>query len=223
MQRLANLFDSSVGKKVVMAVTGFILFGYVAGHVTGNLLVFLGPHAINGYGLFLHTFLHGTGIWIARAGLLAAVVLHVWASVSLTAENRAARPVGYRRRENRESTLASRSMILTGPVLAGFIVYHLAHFTTGSLHPSFVPGDVYHNLVAGFRSWGAAAFYTLAMLALGLHLYHGAWSMLQTLGASHPRWNLLRNRAAKVATVLIVAGFLSVPAAVILGLLRQGK
>ncbi|PYQ23076.1 MAG: hypothetical protein DMF79_04660 [Acidobacteria bacterium] len=223
MQRLANLFDSSVGKKVVMAVTGFILFGYVAGHVTGNLLVFLGPHAINGYGLFLHTFLHGTGIWIVRAGLLGAVVLHVWAATSLTAENRAARPVGYRRRENRESTLASRSMILTGPVLAGFIVYHLAHFTTGSLHPSFVPGDVYHNLVAGFRSWGAAAFYTLAMLALGLHLYHGAWSMLQTLGASHPRWNLLRNRAAKVATVLIVAGFLSVPAAVILGLLRQGK
>ena len=223
MQRLANLFDSSVGKKVVMAVTGFILFGYVAGHVTGNLLVFLGPHAINDYGRFLHTFLHGTGIWIARAGLLAAVVLHVWASVSLTAENRAARPVGYRRRENRESTLASRSMILTGPVLAGFIVYHLAHFTTGRLHPSFVPGDVYHNLVAGFRSWGAAAFYTLAMLALGLHLYHGAWSMLQTLGASHPRWNLLRNRAARVATVLIVTGFLSVPAAVILGLLREGK
>jgi len=223
MQRLANLFDSSVGKKVVMAVTGFILFGYVAGHVTGNLLVFLGPHAINDYGRFLHTFLHGTGIWIARAGLLAAVVLHVWASVSLTAENRAARPVGYRRRENRESTFASRSMILTGPVLAGFIVYHLAHFTTGSVHPSFVPGDVYHNLVVGFRSWGAAAFYALAMLALGLHLYHGAWSMLQTLGASHPRWNLLRNRAARVATVLIVTGFLSVPAAVILGLLREGK
>ncbi len=223
MQRLANLFDSSVGKKVVMAVTGFILFGYVAGHVTGNLLVFLGPHAINDYGRFLHTFLHGTGIWIARAGLLAAVVLHVWASVSLTAENRAARPVGYRRRENRESTFASRSMILTGPVLAGFIVYHLAHFTTGSVHPSFVPGDVYHNLVVGFRSWGAAAFYTLAMLALGLHLYHGAWSMLQTLGASHPHWNLLRNRAARVATVLIVTGFLSVPAAVILGLLREGK
>jgi succinate dehydrogenase / fumarate reductase cytochrome b subunit len=223
MQRLANLLDSSVGKKVVMAVTGFILFGYVAGHVTGNLLVFLGPQAINDYGRFLHTFLHGTGIWIARAGLLAAVVLHVWASVSLTAENRAARPVGYRQRENRESTFASRTMILTGPVLAGFIVYHLAHFTTGSVHPSFVPGDLYHNLVVGFRSWGAAAFYALAMLALGLHLYHGAWSMLQTLGASHPRWNLLRNRAAKVATVLIVTGFLSVPAAVILGLLREGK
>src|SRR2546422_1079279 len=223
MQRLANLFDSSVGKKVVMAVTGFILFGYVAGHVTGNLLVFLGPHAINGYGLFLHTFLHGTGIWIARAGLLGAVVLHVWAATSLTAENRAARPVGYRRRENRESTFASRTMILSGPVLAGFIVYHLAHFTTGSVHPSFVPGDVYHNLVAGFRSRGAAAFYALAMLALGLHLYHGAWSMLQTLGASHPHWNLLRNRAARVATVLIVTGFLSVPAAVILGLLREGK
>ena len=223
MQRLATLLDSSVGKKVVMGVTGVILFGYVAGHVTGNLLVFLGPEAINDYGRFLHTFLHGTGIWIARAGLLAAVVLHVWASVTLTAENRAARPVGYRRRENRESTFASRSMILSGPVLAGFIVYHLAHFTTGSVHPSFVPGDVYHNLVVGFRSWGAAAFYALAMLALGLHLYHGAWSMLQTLGASHPRWNLLRNRAAKVATVLIVAGFLSIPAAVILGLLREGK
>jgi len=223
MRKLATLLDSSVGKKVVMGVTGIILFGYVAGHVTGNLLVFLGREAINDYGHFLHTFLHGTGIWIARAGLLAAVVLHVWASVTLTAENRAARPVGYRRRENRESTLASRSMILTGPVLAGFIVYHLAHFTTGSVHPSFVAGDVYHNLVVGFRSRGAAAFYALAMLALGLHLYHGAWSMLQTLGASHPHWNLLRNRAAKVATVLIVTGFLAIPAAVILGLLREGK
>ncbi len=223
MPRLATLLDSSVGKKVVMAVTGLVLFGYVAGHVTGNLLVFLGREAINDYGRFLHTFLHGTGIWIARAGLLAAVVLHVWASVTLTAENRAARPVGYRRRENRESTFASRTMILSGPVLAGFIVYHLAHFTTGSVHPSFVPGDVYHNLVVGFRSPGAAAFYALAMLALGLHLYHGAWSMLQTLGASHPHWNLLRNRAAKVATVLIVTGFLSIPAAVILGLLREGK
>src|SRR6266545_5905039 len=117
MPKLANLLESSLGKKVVMGVTGIILFGYVAGHVTGNLLVFLGPEAVNDYGHFLHTFLHGTGIWIARAGLFAAVVLHVWASVSLTAENRAARPVGYRRRENRESTFASRTMILTGPLL----------------------------------------------------------------------------------------------------------
>ena len=223
MRKLATLLDSSVGRKVVMGVTGIILFGYVAGHVTGNLLVFLGREAINDYGHFLHTFLHGTGIWIARAGLLAALGLHVWAAASLTAENRAARPVGYRRRRSLESTFASRTMILSGPILAGFIVYHLAHFTTGSVHPSFVAGDVYHNLVVGFRSPGAAAFYALAMLALGLHLYHGAWSMLQTLGASHPHWNLLRNRAAKVATVLIVTGFLSIPAAVILGLLREGK
>jgi succinate dehydrogenase cytochrome b subunit len=223
MTKLATLLDSSVGKKVVMAVTGAILFGYVAGHVSGNLLAFLGPQAINEYGHFLHTFLHGTGIWIARAGLLVALVLHVWAAVSLAAENRAARPVGYRKRKSQESTFASRTMILSGPLLAVFVVYHLAHFTTGSVHPSFVAGDVYHNLVAGFRLPGVVAFYALAMLALGLHLYHGAWSMLQTLGASHPHWNLLRNRAAKVATVLVVLGFLAIPTAVILGLLREVK
>lgn len=223
MPKLATLLDSSVGKKVVMAVTGLVLFGYVAGHVTGNLLAFLGPEAINDYGLFLHTFLHGTGIWIARAGLLAALVLHVWAAASLTAENRAARPVGYRRRKNRESTFASRTMILSGPLLGVFVVYHLAHFTTGSVHPNFVAGDVYHNLVVGFRSREVVALYAVAMLALGLHLYHGGWSMLQSLGASHPRWNFLRNRAAKVVTVLIVIGFLSIPGAVILGLLREGK
>jgi len=223
MTKLATLLDSSVGKKVVMAVTGVILFGYVAGHVTGNLLVFLGREAINDYGHFLHTFLHGTGIWIARAVLLAALGLHVWAAVSLTADNRAARPVGYRKRKSQESTFASRTMILSGPLLGVFVVYHLAHFTTGSVHPSFIAGDVYHNLVVGFRLPAVVAFYVLAMLALGLHLYHGAWSMLQTLGASHSHWNLLRNRAAKVATVLIVIGFLSIPAAVILGLLREGK
>jgi len=223
MTKLATLLDSSVGKKVVMAVTGVILFGYVAGHVTGNLLVFLGREAINDYGRFLHTFLHGTGIWIARAVLLAALALHVWAAVSLPADNRAARPVGYRKRKSQESTFASRTMILSGPLLGVFVVYHLAHFTTGSVHPSFIAGDVYHNLVVGFRLPAVAAFYALAMLALGLHLYHGAWSMLQTLGASHPHWNLLRNRAAKVATVLIVIGFLSIPAAVILGLLREVK
>ena len=221
MQKLATLLGSSIGKKVVMAVTGIVLFGYVAGHVTGNLLVFLGPEAINDYGRFLHTFLHGAGIWIARAVLLAAVALHVWAAVSLALDNRRARPVGYRGRKNRESTFASRTMILSGPVLAAFVVYHLAHFTTGSAHPDFVPGDVYHNLVAGFRSRGASAFYVVAMLALGLHMYHGVWSMLQTLGANHPRWNPLRNRVSKLATVLIVAGFLSVPVAVVLGMLKD--
>jgi succinate dehydrogenase / fumarate reductase, cytochrome b subunit len=221
MQRLASLLGSSIGKKLVMAATGVLLFGYVASHVTGNLLVFLGPQAINDYGKFLHTVLHGTGIWIARAVLLAAVGLHIWAALSLTRENRAARPEDYRARRNRESTLSSRTMVFTGVLLAVFIVYHLAHFTTGHAHPQFVPGDVYHNMVSGFRPVVVSAFYVLSMLALGLHLYHGAWSMLQTLGASHPRWNGLRNRTAQVATIVIVAAFIAIPVAVLLGVLHE--
>jgi succinate dehydrogenase / fumarate reductase cytochrome b subunit len=220
MTRAATFLGSSIGKKAVMAVTGLLLFGFVVAHMLGNLQVYLGPEALNAYGEALREFLHGTGLWLARAGLLGVVVLHVWAAVSLALENRRARPVGYRRWRARESTYASRTMVWSGPILALFVVYHLAHFTTGHAHPSFVEGDVYRNLVVGFSSAPASAFYILAMLALGLHMYHGVWSMLQSLGLSHPRLNRLRFAFAAGTTAAVVVGNISIPVAVLTGLVR---
>jgi succinate dehydrogenase / fumarate reductase cytochrome b subunit len=220
MPRAAQFLDATIGKKIVMAITGLVLFGFVVVHMIGNLQAYLGPVALNAYAVWLRELLHGAGLWIARAVLLAAVVLHVWAAVSLTIENRQARPVGYRQRRWVESTYASRTMVWSGPILALFIVYHLLHLTTGTVHPSFVEGDVYHNFVSGFRVVPVSVFYIVAMLALGLHLYHGAWSMLQTLGLSHPRWNPLRKAFAGSLTAVVVLGNVSFPVAVLLGIIR---
>jgi len=214
---------SSLGLKIVMALTGFILFGFVIVHMIGNLQVYLGPEAMDAYGEFLRSLLHGTGLWIARAVLLVAVLLHIWSAWRLTLINRAARPVAYREVERRESTYASRTMRWSGVILLLFIVYHLMHFTFGvrAVHPDFVRGAVYHNFVTGFQNPLASGFYILAMLALGLHLYHGAWSFMQTLGLSHPRYDHLRHTVATLLTVVVVAGNISFPVAVLAGLLRE--
>jgi len=220
MTSAPSFLRSTLGRKVVMAVTGIVLFGFVVGHMIGNLQVYLGPEALNGYGLALKELLHGSGIWIARGTLLAAVALHIWAAVTLALESRAARPTGYRTQGHRDSTYASRTMVWSGPILALFIGYHLAHFTFGSVHPSFVEGDVYHNLIAGFSVKWVSALYIVAMLFLGLHMYHGVWSMLQSLGLSHPRWNRLRFAFSVLSTAAVVAGNVSIPVAVMTGLLR---
>ncbi|HMK72030.1 MAG TPA: succinate dehydrogenase cytochrome b subunit, partial [Myxococcaceae bacterium] len=138
---------STVGKKMVMAVTGLILFGFVIAHMLGNLQVYLGAEALNDYGHFLHTFLHGAGIWIFRAVMLTAVLLHIWAMGSLTVANMRARPVGYREWKARTSTYSSRTMRWSGFFLLAFIVLHLLNLTTGDVHPDFIPGDVYHNFL----------------------------------------------------------------------------
>jgi succinate dehydrogenase / fumarate reductase, cytochrome b subunit len=212
--------STTVGKKLVMAVTGLILFGFVIVHMLGNLQVYVGAEAINAYGLSLHTFLHGAGIWLFRAVLLAAVLLHIWAMTALTVANRRARDVGYRAWKARESTYASRTMRWSGVFLLLFIIFHLLHFTTGDVHPDFVPGDVFHNVISGFQVVPVAILYILATLALGLHLFHGSWSMLQTLGLNHPRYNRLRNVVCVGLSVLVVLGNLSFPVAVLTGLLR---
>jgi succinate dehydrogenase / fumarate reductase cytochrome b subunit len=203
-----------------MAATGLLLYGFVIAHMIGNLQVYLGPEAINAYGEFLQHVLHGQGIWIARFALLVAVALHLWAAVSLTLGNRSARPRGYREWQARESTYASRTMVWSGPLLALFIVYHLAHFTLGSAHPDFVRGDVYRNVVVGFQNPFASGFYILAMLALGLHMYHGFWSMLQTLGLSQPRFNRIRRGLSLLLAWVVVVGNVSIPLAVLLGRLH---
>jgi succinate dehydrogenase / fumarate reductase cytochrome b subunit len=216
-----TVFGSTIGRKATMGMTGIILFGYVLAHMAGNLQLYLGPEALNAYGESLHELGHGAGIWVARAVLLIAVGLHIWAATVLTRTSLAARPKGYREIRWRESTYASRTMRWSGPILLLFIVYHLLHFTTGTVHPSYVQGDVYHNTVAGFRVWPVSAFYIAAMLALGLHMWHGVWSMLQSLGLSHPRYNPLRRAFATIFTLLVVGGNLSFPIAVLTGLVGE--
>ncbi len=218
--RTAPLLTSSVGMKVVMAVTGIIFFGFVCIHMIGNLQVYLGPAAINHYAVFLRELFHGAALWIFRAVLLVSVILHVWAATVLTLDNWRARPVGYRKLRWRESDYASRTMGWSGPIILLFVVYHLMDFTFGNVHPGFVEGDVYHNFITGFQVWPVSAFYILAMLALGFHLWHGVWSMLQTLGLAHPRYNVWRHVVAAVFAVIVTGGNISFPVAVLTGVLR---
>jgi len=221
MNRSDAFACSTIGRKVVMAVTGLILFGFVFAHMLGNLQMFLPDHeAINHYGKFLREMLHGGGIWVARAVLLGSVSLHIWAAWSLTRTSWKARPVPYKVVTPDASSYASRTMRWSGPIVFLFIVYHLLHFTVGSVHPAFEEGQIYRNVIVGFSFWPVAVAYVIAISALGLHLRHGAWSMLQTLGASHPQWDRLRNLAATVFTVIIVLGFISVPLAVLAGVLK---
>ncbi len=218
--RTASLLTSSVGMKVVMAVTGIIFFGFVCIHMIGNLQVYLGPAAINHYAVFLRELFHGAALWIFRAVLLVSVILHVWAATVLTLDNWRARPVGYRKLRWRESDYASRTMVWGGPIILLFVVYHLMDFTFGNVHPGFVEGDVYHNFITGFRVWPVSLFYIVAMLALGFHLWHGVWSMLQTLGLAHPRYNAWRHVLAAVFAVIVTGGNISFPVAVLTGVLR---
>jgi succinate dehydrogenase / fumarate reductase cytochrome b subunit len=219
MMAAGGFLGSSIGKKVVMALTGFALFGFVVAHMLGNLQVYLGPAALNAYAESLRHY--PTLLWVARIGLLAAAALHIWAAYSLTMMNRAARPRGYRAKEYRESTYASRTMRWSGVLLLLFIVYHLMHMTWGSAHPDFIAGDVYHNFIVGFRPIGVSVAYVVAMLALGLHMYHGVWSFLQTLGLSHPRYNHLRHAFATFITAVVVLGNISMPVAVLAGWLEK--
>ena len=219
MNQLRALWDSSVGKKAVMAGTGLIMLAYLITHVLANLLVFQGPEKINAYSKLLH----GTGgaLWAARAVLFAALVLHVVAAVQLTFRQRAARPVGYAGgREPQVSTLAARTIRWGGVLILVFLVYHILHFTLGTVHPAFMEGDPYHNVAAGFSNLGVVAFYELALAAVGLHLYHGIWSSGRSLGMSPPSPYPLRRQLALALSVLVWLGFAVIPIAVYGGIIR---
>ena len=213
--RLLLFWRSTVGKKVVMAVTGAIGVGYVVAHMLGNLQVFEGPEKLNAYATLLKS---NIGLlWTARSILIAAVVLHIFAAYQLARTSQKSRPVGYRRWRAVGSDFASRTMRWTGLLVALFIVYHLLHLTTGTLHPDFLEGDVYHNVISGFRIWYVSVVYIVAMLMLALHLYHGVWSMCESLGINYPKYNRLIRALATILTVIVVAGFIAIPAAVLLG------
>jgi succinate dehydrogenase / fumarate reductase, cytochrome b subunit len=217
--RASSFLASSIGRKVVMALTGVVLVGYVVVHMLGNLQLYLGAAALNEYAVKLRAL--PPLLWGVRLLLIVSLVLHVWAAVSLTRTNVAARGVGYRERKNRESTYASRTMRWSGVILLLFVVYHILHLTLGTVHPDFVHGDVYHNVVVGLRTGIAPFFYILAMLALGLHLYHGVWSLMQSLGLSHPRYDRLRYALAALVAAVVVIGNLSFPIAVLAGLVKE--
>jgi len=151
---------------------------------------------------------------------LTAVSLHIWSATSLTLESRRARPEGYREQKWKESTYASRTMRWGGIIILLFVIYHLLHFTTGTVHPNFIEGDIYHNFVVGFQSVPVSLFYIFAMVALGFHLRHGVWSMFQTLGVSHPRYIRMAHVGAWIFAALIVVGNISFPVAVLAGIVK---
>ena len=210
-----SFYQTTLGKKVVMAVTGIILFGFVISHLIGNLQIFAGREQLNHYAVFLRTM--PAVLWGARITLLVAVILHIVASVQLAVLRNEARPIGYVKKKNVGSSYASRTMMWSGPIVAAFIVYHLLHFTFGVVHPGFKELQPYDNVVRGFQVPAVAIAYIVAMLLLGMHLYHGLWSMFQTLGAAHPRYTPMLKRFAAVATAFIVIGNISIPIAVMTG------
>jgi succinate dehydrogenase / fumarate reductase cytochrome b subunit len=220
MGRLRAFYGSMVGKKVVMGITGLIGIGFVIAHSLGNLLVFRGSSAINSYSHFLKST--GELLWALRIVLIVAVVLHVIAAIQLTRQSRAARPIGYAKHETQVATIASRTMRWGGALLLLFIVLHILHFTTGTIRPAgvFTPDDVYANVVASFRIWWVAVFYVVSMVALGFHLFHGAWSSMRSIGLSPPSPQPLHKRLSVVIAVFVWAAFTAVPIAVFAGIVR---
>jgi succinate dehydrogenase / fumarate reductase cytochrome b subunit len=220
-------YRSTIGKKIIMGVTGLIGVGFVILHMAGNLQVFIGSDKLNSYGAALHGPLNEI-TWLLRIVLIVAVILHVTMAVQLTQISAAARPVGYQKREPQVATLASRTMKWGGVLLAVFIVVHILHFTNEIIDPAGYRGmedsrghrDVYGNIVASFHIWWVALFYIVAMLALGLHLYHGAWSSVRTLGYAKPSGNPLHRRIALAIAVIVWLGFTLVPVGVMAGIVR---
>lgn len=219
--RAITFYGSTVGKKAVMAITGLIGFGFLVGHMSGNLLVFAGPEALNAYSNFLRNSL--PILWTTRVVLTVAVLLHIHCAFSLWGRNNDARPRSYYQRKDLATNYAALTMRYGGLVLLLFIIYHLLHLTwgfTGHIGYEFDHANVYNNLVIGFQHPAVAGFYIVAQCALGMHLYHGIWSLTQSLGADHPKYNALRQRAAIAGTLLVVLGFVSIPISVQTGVLQ---
>ena len=218
--RAPGFWASTVGKKIVMAVTGVLLFVFVIGHLLGNLQVFEGPAKLNAYGAFLHSI--GEFLWPVRIVLLIAVTLHIVATVQLALRKKRARPIEYSVKKAIASSYASRTMYWSGPIVLAFIIFHLLHLTAGYIHPgaAYIEGDVYHNVVSGFQVWWVSISYIVAVSLLGLHLRHGLWSMFQTLGIHQPQYTARLQTAALVIALLIVLGYVSIPISVLLGLVK---
>ena len=216
-----SFYQTTIGKKVVMAISGVILIGFVIGHMAGNLQIFLGAEKLDAYAEFLHSM--PALLWGARVVLLISVFAHFWSAFSLWQQNKAARPQGYARQVNQKTTYAARTMRWGGVIVLLFIVYHLLHLTVGAPVAGYeiVHGKVYDNVVNGFSNPAIAGFYILAQACLGLHLFHGTWSLMQTLGLNHDKYNATRRKIATGVSLLITVGNISIPVAVLAGLLSN--
>ena len=210
-----------------MAVSGILLFGFVLVHMLGNLKVYLGAEEFNHYAEWLREFAspplpHGGFLWVARLALLGAVGVHILSAWQVTRTNWAAREQRYAKLTPQAADYASRTMRWGGVIIALFVLYHLAHFTWGWswVHPDFVHGDPYHNFVAGFSVWWVSLIYIVAQVFLGLHLYHGLWSLFQSLGWNSAKFNPWRRTFARVFSIVVAAGNLSFPLAVLTGLVH---
>ena len=228
IHRAVRFYDAPIGKKAVMAVTGVILVGYVIAHLLGNLQIYSStPAQINSYAAFLHNPNNAAALWAARIILLLAVILHIVASVQLFAQNRAARPVAYYKKDDVPTSYAARTMIWSGPIVALFVIFHVLHLTAGAILPTRDVGgnpitpDVRYNVISGFQNYAVSGFYIFAMILLCMHLYHGVWSMFQSLGISHPRYTPKLKKFAAILAILIAIGNCSIPIAVMAGLLTN--
>lgn len=219
------VFSSSIGRKWVVALTGIVLVLFVIGHLLGNLSIFLGPDAINGYALFLQNL--GEILWAIRLVLLACVVLHIWFTIALWRENRAARPQKYAVKNDIETTVYARLMRLSGLTVLAFIIFHLAEFTWQAFTPEYRSWhdsqgrhDVYRMVIAGFSNPFVTGFYIIAIGLLAMHLSHGIASLFQTLGITTAKMRPLFERSGRTVAWIIFAGYISIPLAVFFGLLR---
>ena len=221
--RTLRFFEAPVGKKAVMALSGIVLVGFVLGHMLGNLQIYLPPgpegrYALDAYAEALH---HNVPLlWGARTVILLSVLAHIFSAIQLARLNNAARPVAYVRHTPIVSTYASRTMYWSGPIVLAFIVYHLLHFTTGTVHPNFQFLHVQQNVIRGFSVWYVSLFYIVSMILLCLHLYHGVWSMFQSLGLAHPAYTPKLKIGAKAFAAIIAAGNISIPLAVLTGVVK---
>lgn len=223
---LTSLYRSSIGKKLIVALTGLVLVGFIFGHMVGNLLVFAGPDAINEYGHMLHELLHGQGIWLARIGVFGSIIVHVIVTIQLTKQNAAARNEPYGKKEFREATKSSRLMIVSGLTLLAFFIYHILHFTVRAgneyNNPAIYSYDLHgvevHNVfkmvIDGFSWFPAVAFYIIAMGFLCSHLSHGVASLPQTLGINTDKTQPLFKKLAWAFALLILVGNCSIPIAI---------
>jgi len=221
MKLSERLLNSPIGAKMLMAVTGLMLTGFVLAHLSGNLLIYAGPEKFNAYAAWLHSL--GALLWMARLGLLAAFVTHLYLAIKLSIQNKAARPVAYAHEATIQATLASRYMIHTGTLMFAFILYHLAHFTFRVVNPEFsnLPeGDIYGMVVSGFSSPTVSGFYIISIAALAMHLRHGVSSVFQSLGLYHGNLNPVTEKLGPIVAVIVFVGFSSIPAAVLLGLVK---
>jgi succinate dehydrogenase / fumarate reductase cytochrome b subunit len=214
-RRLASFYQTAVGKKAVMAVTGLILFLWLVLHVLGNLQIFLGRDQINRYSAFLHAT--PEALWPVRIILIVAIVLHINSAVLLYLQKVKNRPIGYTKKGNRGATVMSRTMMWSGFALLVFIILHLLHMTTGTIHKDFIAGDVFHNLTFAFHQPTVVALYVLAMALLAMHLYHGLYSFTQSLGVSNPRHTSRIKPLAAAFAIVMASLFALVPIAVLAG------